>query len=122
MSGQLCNTCGKWIPSQYVSCQCCNTMNTSYSEESDDPFHEIKQEIKMAHGKVVCKTCSVIISQCKCIEGHKNVSYGVCANCADAHPSVDSDKIKKVHQDIGESKSAGDKANIIKNNAGVIVD
>jgi hypothetical protein len=29
----------------------------------------------MGHGRVICRQCGTTISQCRCIEGHKNITY-----------------------------------------------
>ena len=33
------------------------------------------------HGKVICSECRSIISQCRCMEDHKNITYEVCDKC-----------------------------------------
>ncbi len=34
------------------------------------------------HGKVVCRKCAAVVAQCRCIEGHKNVTYvDTCSKC-----------------------------------------
>ena len=35
----------------------------------------------MSHGKVICKKCKRTISQCRCIEGCKNITYDICTEC-----------------------------------------
>lgn len=33
------------------------------------------------HGKVICRVCKVVISQCRCIEGHNNIEESICDKC-----------------------------------------
>lgn len=33
------------------------------------------------HGIIRCSECDKLIAQCRCIEGHRNVSYQVCTEC-----------------------------------------
>ena len=33
------------------------------------------------HGIVKCKECKNVIRQCRCIEGHNNVTYETCPKC-----------------------------------------
>ncbi len=35
----------------------------------------------MSHGKTICKLCDKVVRQCKCMEGHKNVTEVVCDSC-----------------------------------------
>lgn len=35
----------------------------------------------MEHGKLVCEKCSVIMAQCKCLEGHSNAILSICNRC-----------------------------------------
>ena len=35
----------------------------------------------MPHGKIVCKSCDKLMAQCRCVEGHKQVSYSLCEDC-----------------------------------------
>ncbi len=37
--------------------------------------------MKMGHGKTVCKLCDKVVRQCKCFEGHKNVTETICDSC-----------------------------------------
>ena len=38
----------------------------------------------MSHGhyKKVCRKCKTIISQCRCADSGKSVTYGICEECA----------------------------------------
>ena len=36
----------------------------------------------MNHGKTVCRSCKKVISQCRCMEGHKNIVYETCHECS----------------------------------------
>jgi hypothetical protein len=39
-------------------------------------------ESSINHGKVICRQCGTTISQCRCIEGHRNITYiDRCASC-----------------------------------------
>jgi hypothetical protein len=38
------------------------------------------------HGRTICRRCSTLISQCRCMEGHSNVSYALCSSCAEGAP------------------------------------
>lgn len=36
----------------------------------------------VGHGCLKCVSCERIIMQCRCIEGHRNVVWGLCETCA----------------------------------------
>ena len=35
----------------------------------------------MGHGKTVCKVCERVVSQCKCMKNHMNVTEVICDDC-----------------------------------------
>ena len=41
----------------------------------------------MSHGIIKCSECGKVILQCRCIEGHKNVTYQVCDECKTNPPA-----------------------------------
>ena len=42
----------------------------------------MNKELKLnGHGKIVCKICKEIITQCRCMEGHKHITYIICDKC-----------------------------------------
>lgn len=45
----------------------------------------------MSHGKIVCGRCKTVIMQCRCMEGHANISErpGPCEVCRRGQVSTD---------------------------------
>lgn len=42
----------------------------------------------MSHGKILCRSCEKIMSQCRCMNSNKSITYDVCDECLSAGKSA----------------------------------
>ena len=53
------------------------------------------------HEKKICEICGKVIFQCRCIEGRRNVTYGICEDCQKPKIVIDKEKAKKAQMKEG---------------------